>query len=115
MLDTQDFTCGNIVSFLELRISYLLHPTYVNFDPPTVLQKAGRNMEHTLIAAYVGLLLGYLIMDNKVRLVGYSVVLRINDRNRSTKRKPALLSLCPPQIPHDLILSLTQATAVAHH
>lgn len=31
-----------------------------------VLQKAGRHMEHTLIAAYVVLLLGYLIMDNKV-------------------------------------------------
>jgi len=34
-----------------------------------VLQKAGRNMEHTLIGAYVGLLLGYLIMDNKVNIL----------------------------------------------
>lgn len=33
----------------------------------SVLQKAGRHMEHTLIAAYVVLLLGYLIMDNKVK------------------------------------------------
>ncbi|EZA51428.1 hypothetical protein DMN91_007039 [Ooceraea biroi] len=30
-----------------------------------LLQKAGRHMEHTLIAAYVVLLLGYLVMDNK--------------------------------------------------
>ncbi|XP_063228119.1 LOW QUALITY PROTEIN: protein wings apart-like [Bacillus rossius redtenbacheri] len=30
-----------------------------------LLQKAGRNMEHTLIGAYVSLLLGYLIMENK--------------------------------------------------
>ncbi|XP_049829249.1 protein wings apart-like [Schistocerca gregaria] len=30
-----------------------------------LLQKAGRNMEHTLIGAYVGLLLGYLVIDNK--------------------------------------------------
>ncbi|XP_015122911.1 protein wings apart-like [Diachasma alloeum] len=30
-----------------------------------LLQKAGRHMEHTLIGAYVVLLLGYLIMDNK--------------------------------------------------
>nr|XP_018909266.1 PREDICTED: protein wings apart-like [Bemisia tabaci] len=29
-----------------------------------LLQKAGRHMEHTLIAAYVGLLLGYLTIDN---------------------------------------------------
>ncbi|GLG94746.1 Protein wings apart-like [Gryllus bimaculatus] len=32
---------------------------------PKLLQKAGRNMEHTLIGAYIGLLLGYLIIDNK--------------------------------------------------
>nr|CAD7587471.1 unnamed protein product [Timema genevievae] len=31
-----------------------------------LLQKAGRNMEHTLIGAYISLLLGYLIMDSKV-------------------------------------------------
>uniref|UniRef100_A0A1B6FS43 WAPL domain-containing protein n=1 Tax=Cuerna arida TaxID=1464854 RepID=A0A1B6FS43_9HEMI len=30
-----------------------------------LLQKAGRNMEHTLVAAYIALLLGYLVMDNK--------------------------------------------------
>ncbi|XP_024938200.1 protein wings apart-like isoform X2 [Cephus cinctus] len=30
-----------------------------------LLQKAGRHMEHTLIGAYVVLLLGYLVMDNK--------------------------------------------------
>nr|CAD7423572.1 unnamed protein product [Timema monikensis] len=30
-----------------------------------LLQKAGRNMEHTLIGAYISLLLGYLIMDSK--------------------------------------------------
>ncbi|PNF21759.1 hypothetical protein B7P43_G09875 [Cryptotermes secundus] len=42
--------------------------TYEEFIEETVaklLQKAGRNMEHTLIGAYIGLLLGYLIMDNK--------------------------------------------------
>ncbi|XP_011505377.1 PREDICTED: protein wings apart-like isoform X2 [Ceratosolen solmsi marchali] len=31
-----------------------------------LLQKAGRHMEHTLIGAYVVLLLGYLVMDNKI-------------------------------------------------
>ncbi|XP_066599829.1 protein wings apart-like [Prorops nasuta] len=30
-----------------------------------LLQKAGRHMEHTLIGAYLVLLIGYLIMDNK--------------------------------------------------
>lgn len=31
-----------------------------------VVQKAGQNMEHTLIAAYVAMLIGYLIIDNEV-------------------------------------------------
>jgi hypothetical protein len=33
-------------------------------------------------------------------------------RNRSTSRKPALVSFCPPQIPHDLTCARTRATAV---
>ena len=33
----------------------------------SVLQKAGRHMEDTLIASYVTLIIGYLIKDNKVR------------------------------------------------
>lgn len=40
----------------------------------SVLQKAGRHMEHTLIAAYVVLLLGYLVMDNKVRFFKQKIV-----------------------------------------
>jgi hypothetical protein len=36
--------------------------------------------------------------------------MRIGRRNRSTRRKPAPVSLCPPQIPHDL----TRAAAVGN-
>jgi hypothetical protein len=32
--------------------------------------------------------------------------------NRSSRRKPAPVPLCPPQIPHDLIQARTQAAAV---
>ncbi|KAK2575480.1 hypothetical protein KPH14_011208 [Odynerus spinipes] len=47
-----------------------------------LLQKAGRHMEHTLIGAYVVLLLGYLIMDNK----DYELLVRsrLPDNNFST-------------------------------
>jgi hypothetical protein len=38
--------------------------------------------------------------------------MRIGMGNRSTRRKPAALQLCPPQIPYDLIRARTQATAV---
>lgn len=31
-----------------------------------MLHKAGRHMEDSMIAAYVGLLVGYLVMNNKV-------------------------------------------------
>lgn len=43
----------------------------------TVVQKAGQNMEHTLIAAYVAMLIGYLIIDNEVRSVVCTRVIRL--------------------------------------
>jgi hypothetical protein len=38
--------------------------------------------------------------------------MRIRRRNRSTRRKPAPVPLCPPQIPHDLTWDRTRAAAV---
>lgn len=31
-----------------------------------VVEKAGQNMQHTMIASYIAILLGYITMDNKV-------------------------------------------------
>jgi hypothetical protein len=50
-------------SLLELPFSrHLL--IFSHFFP--VLQKAGRHMEDTLIASYITLIMGYLILNNKV-------------------------------------------------
>jgi hypothetical protein len=38
--------------------------------------------------------------------------MRIGRENRSTRRKPAPVPLCPPQIPHDLTWARTRAAAV---
>jgi hypothetical protein len=38
--------------------------------------------------------------------------MRIGRRNRSTRRKPTPVPLCPPQIPHDLTWARTRAAAV---
>jgi hypothetical protein len=38
--------------------------------------------------------------------------MRIGRGNRSTRRKPAPVTLCPPQIPHDLTWAQTWAAAV---
>jgi hypothetical protein len=38
--------------------------------------------------------------------------MKIGRGNRSTRRKPATVPLCLPQIPHDLIWARTQAAAV---
>jgi hypothetical protein len=44
----------------------------------------------------------------------YGVVggMRIGKGNRSTRRKPAPVPLCPPKIPHDLTRDRTRAAAV---
>ena len=51
--------------FLLLCMSFLKFSNFV-LCITTVVQKAGQNMEHTLIAAYVAMLIGYLIIDNEV-------------------------------------------------
>jgi hypothetical protein len=38
--------------------------------------------------------------------------MKIDWGKRSTRRKPARVPLCPPQIPHDLTCSRTRAAAV---
>jgi hypothetical protein len=38
--------------------------------------------------------------------------MKIGRVNRSTRRKPAPVPLCPPQIPHDLTRARTRAAAV---
>jgi hypothetical protein len=38
--------------------------------------------------------------------------MRTGSGNRSTRRKPAPVPLCPPKIPHDLTLARTRAAAV---
>jgi hypothetical protein len=41
--------------------------------------------------------------------------MKIGRGNRSTRRKPASMPLCPPQIPRDLSRARTRAAAVGPH
>jgi hypothetical protein len=50
-----------------------------------------------------------MIDDDDYEAVGG---MRIDRGYRSTRRKPAPVPLCPPQIPHDLTLDRTRAAAV---
>jgi hypothetical protein len=61
-------------------------------------------------SATVGLLYQPRMIDD----VDYEAVggMRIGRGNRSTRRKPAPVPLCPPQIPHDVTWDRTRAAAV---
>jgi hypothetical protein len=50
-----------------------------------------------------------MIDDDDYRAVGG---MRIGRGNRSTRKKPAPVPLCPPQIPHDLTWDRTRAAVV---
>jgi hypothetical protein len=52
-------------------------------------------------AATIGLLYQPQMIDDG----GATAGIKIGRRNRSIRRKPAPLSLCTPQIPHDLTTS----------
>jgi hypothetical protein len=61
-------------------------------------------------SATVGLLYQpRMIDDDDYETVGG---MRIGRGNRSTRRKPAPVPHCPPQIPHDLTWDRTRAAAV---
>jgi hypothetical protein len=52
-----------------------------------------------------------ILIDDECGVVGG---MRIGRGNRSTRRKPALVPLCLPQIPHDLTWDRTRAAAVGN-
>jgi hypothetical protein len=60
-------------------------------------------------SATVGLLYQPRMIDNDYGAVGG---MGIGKGSRSTRRKPAPVPLCPPQIPHDLTWDRTRAVAV---
>jgi hypothetical protein len=54
------------------------------------------------------------LLDQPQIIDGYGAVggMRIGRGNRSTRRKPAPVPRCPPQIPHDLTWDRTRAATV---
>jgi hypothetical protein len=64
---------------------------------------------HLVRRPLTGLLYQHRIIDDECGAVGG---MRIGRGNRSTRRKPAPVPLCPPQIPHYLTWTRTRAAAV---
>jgi hypothetical protein len=64
--------------------------------------------ESTVTEATTGLLYQPRVMDDECGTVGGMAA----RGNRSTRRKPAQVPLCPPQIPYDLARARTQAKTV---
>ena len=58
------------MQFTNIIVIYIIQFIYIFFII-LVLQKAGRHMEDTLIASYITLIIGYLILDDKVVLKYY--------------------------------------------
>jgi hypothetical protein len=69
----------------------------------------GWDWVHLVRRPLTGLLYQPLTIDDECAVVGG---MRIGKGNRSTRRKPAPVSLWPPQIPHDLTWDRTRAAAV---
>jgi hypothetical protein len=63
---------------------------------------------HLVRRPLTGLLYQPRMIDERGAVGG----MKIGRGNRSTRRKPATVPLCPPQIPHDLTWARTRAAAV---
>jgi hypothetical protein len=68
----------------------------------------GCDWVHLVLRPLFGLLYQPQMIDDCEAIGG----MRIGRGNWSTRRKPASVSLCPPQIPHDLTRAPTRAAAV---
>jgi hypothetical protein len=70
----------------------------------------GWDWVHLVRRPLIGLLYQHrMIDDDECGAVGG---MRIGRGNRSTRRKPAPVPLCPPQIPHDLTWARTRGSGV---
>jgi hypothetical protein len=77
--------------------------------PIGVVSLGGVRLSPLGTSTTVGLLYQPRMIDDDNGVVGG---MRIGRGNRSTRRKPAPVPLCPPQIPHDLTWDRTRAAAV---
>jgi hypothetical protein len=68
-----------------------------------------RDWVHLVLRSMFGLLWEAQLTDDECGAIGG---MRIGRRNWSTRRKLAPVPLCPPQIPHDMILARTRTAAV---
>jgi hypothetical protein len=74
-----------------------------------ILGGEGSGIESTITEAITGLLYQPpIMMDGECGAVGGMLA----SGNRSTRRKPVAVLLCPTQIPRDLTRARTQAAAV---
>jgi hypothetical protein len=71
----------------------------------------GKSLEWTISQFTVHMLSCVRLVDDGCGAIGG---MRIGRRNRSTRRKPAPVPLCPPQIPHDLTWARTRAAVVGN-
>jgi hypothetical protein len=72
---------------------------------------AGVQLSTLLLRSFIGLFYSPWMVDCD----DCGAISRMSSRgNRSTRRKPAPVPLCPPQIPHDLTRVRTPATAVGN-
>jgi hypothetical protein len=78
-------------------------------SPPPLLFLGWSETEPNITEAGTGLLYQPRMMDDdEYGAIGGM----LGKENRSTQRKPVPVSVCPPQIPHDLTRARTRASAV---
>jgi hypothetical protein len=103
------FVC-TLPGFLEENYIYVHIIRTIPFSLFFVVSLGGVRLSPVGTSATVGLLYQSRLIDGDE----YGAVggMRIGRGNRSTRRKPGPVPLCPPQIPHDLTCDRTRPAAV---
>jgi hypothetical protein len=111
LLDSATLTMPGHIYIMNLFVMYFFSIRLLrsSFLLLLLFLVVGWDRVHFVRRSLTGLLYHLRMIDDECGAVGGMIIGR---RNRSTRRKPAPVPLCSPQIPHDLTWARTRATAV---
>jgi hypothetical protein len=108
--------CSILLALMKIRLYCMASCTFLLFS--SLFYNTMKHKGNFFLISWGGVRLGMsalislLYLPWMINEYGAFGGMRTGRWNQSTRRKPALVPLCPPQIPHGLTWYQTQATAV---
>jgi hypothetical protein len=125
---SQNLQIKILINYMTFRTEFIMHNALMIEKKQAAFLSLAKSLKQHLVVFLVTLggvrliplgtsaNVGLLYQPRMIEDDDYGAVggMRVGRGNRSTRRKPAPVPLCPPQIPHDLAWDRTRAAAVGN-